>query len=169
MTEKEKLTLLLWECGALERTDGEVPIRWNDEKALAAARGPILDALEALARDHYAAAQAILGGEWAALLAGRLDLPLNPAEIPSRPLAVEAAVTDGRSLHARTAPLRESGRSVAAAAVFQLGLEEARQLLDKADVRLHWLTDLETAAAVALQAGIVDFEEYDRLLAVTGA
>ena len=31
-------------------------------------------------------------------------------------------------------------------------------------MRLHWLTDLETAAAAALQEGRVDFETYDRLL-----
>lgn len=168
MTEKEELALLLWNCGALRLCEGALPLCWDNEKALEEpARGRILDALEALARDHYAAAEAVLGDDlWAELLAARLGLPLNPAEVPAMPLAVEAAVADGEALLRRTSPLRESGRSIAAAVIFQFGLESARQKLDRADVRLHWLTDLETAAAVALQQGIVDFEDYDRLLSM---
>ena len=169
MTEKEELALLLWSCGALRLCDGEPPLCWDGEKALsdAAVRGRILDALEALAREHYAAAEAVLGDDhWAQALAVRLGLPCDPPEIPAMPLAVEAAVLDGEALLQRTAPLRERGHSVAVAVIFQFGLEAARRKLDKADVRLHWLTDLETAAAVALQQGIVDFEDYDRL---TGA
>ena len=166
MTEKEKLAKLLWEIGALRLAEGEVPLRWDPEAALKAegARDTLLDALEAMARDHYASAQAVLGGPWAALLAQRLALPLNPPELPERPLAVTDAVTDGEELHALAAPIRASGASIAAAALFSFGLESARRRLDRADVRLHWLTDLETAAAVALQEGLVDFETYDRLL-----
>ena len=165
MTEKEELVLLLWNCGALELCEGPLPLRWNDAKALAGAREPILNALEALAKDHYAAAQAVVGDSpWAALLAERLGLPLDPPELPDRPLAVEAALSDGEGLLLRTAPVRESGRSIAAAVIFQFGLESARRRLDTADVRVHWLTDLETAAAVALQEGILEFEDYDRLL-----
>ncbi len=166
MTEKEELTRLLWASGALCLTDGEPPLRWDGEAALGneTVRAALLDALEAMARDHYASAQAVLGGPWAGLLAARLGLPLNPAELPSRVLAVTDAVTDGEDLHALAAPLRSSGVSIAAAALFSFGFPSARRRLDKADVRLHWLTDLETAAAAALQEGRVDFETYDRLL-----
>ena len=167
MSEREELALLLWECGAISMASGELPLRWDEEKTLLPeARPKLLDALEAMVRDHYAAAEAVLGGEWAALLAERLGLPLNPAELPSRPLVVEPAITDGEALWRMTAPIRESGKSVAVAALFQFGLESARTRLDKADVRVHWLTDLETAAAMGLQQGILDFDDYDRLLSV---
>ena len=166
MTEKEELARLLWSSGALRLEEGETPLRWEPEAALgdAQARTALLDALEALAREHYASAQALLGGPWAEALAERLGLPLNPAEIPGRPLAVTDAVTDGAELYGLAAPIRASGASIAAAALFNFGFSSARRRLDRADIRLHWLTDLETAAAVALQEGIVDFETYDRLL-----
>ena len=169
MTEKEKLAKLLWEAGALRLGEGEEPLSWAPEAALAGerVRNALLDALEAMVRDHYAAAQALLGGPWAALLAERLSLPLDPAEKPPHLLAVTDAVKDGAELHALTAPIRALGASIAAAAIFNFGDPSARRVLDKADVRLHWLTDLETAAAVALQEGLVDFETYDRLLAMT--
>ena len=166
MTEKEELARLLWDSGALRLGEGEMLLRWEPEAALGdeKTREALLDALEAMVRDHYAAAQALLGGPWAELLARRLGLPLNPAEIPPRALAVTDAVTDGEDLHALAAPLRAGGVSIAAAALFNFGFPSARRRLDKADVRLHWLTDLETAAAAALQEGRVDFETYDALL-----
>ena len=168
MTEKEELARLLWEVGALRLTGGEPPLIWEGEAALESekARSALLDALEAMVRDHYASAQALLGGPWAALLAQRLSLPLNPTEVPQRPLMVQDAVLDGLELHALAAPIRAGGSSIAAAAIFNFGFSSARRRLDKADVRLHWLTDLETAAAVALQEGRVDFETYDVLLAM---
>ena len=166
MTERETLAKLLWESGALCLAEGETPLRWVPEAALAdeRVRNALLDALEAMARDHYASAQALLGGPWAALLAERLSLPLDPAEMPERLLVVTDAVADAKELHALAAPIRESGTSIAVAAIFNFGLPAARRRLDRADVRLHWLTDLETAAAVALQEGLVDFETYDRLM-----
>ena len=166
MTEREELARLLWRCGALRLEEGEKPLRWVPEAALEdeMARGALLDALEAMVRDHYTSAQALLGGPWAALLAERLKLPLEPPQLPERPLAVTDAVADGAGLHALAAPIRAGGASIAAAAIFNFGFPSARRMLDKADVRLHWLTDLETAAAVALQEGLVDFETYDRLL-----
>ncbi len=168
MTEKEELARLLWEAGALRLREGEPPLCWEGESALefAEARNALLDALEAMVRDHYASAQALLGGPWAALLAQRLSLPLNPAEMPQRPLAVVDALADGAELYALAAPIRAGGASIAAAALFNFGFPSARRRLDRADVRLHWLTDLETAAAVALQEGRVDFETYDLLLAM---
>ena len=168
MTEKEKLAKLLWDSGVLRRTEGVKPLRWVPEAALRDehARTVLLDALEAMARDHYASAQAVLGGPWAALLAERLDLPLNPGTLPRRLLAVTDAVTDGEELYDLAAPIRASGVSIAAAAIFNFDASAARRRLDLADIRLHWLTDLETAAAVALQEGLVDFEIYDRILAL---
>ena len=169
MPEREALARLLWAVGALELGEGEAPLRFAGEAALgdAGARDALLEALETLVRDHYAAADCLLGGPWAAALAERLGLPLNPEELPERPLFIEETVAGGEDLLAAAVPLREEGKSVAAAAIFNLGLDSARRLLDKADVRLHWLTDLETAAAVALQEGLADFETYDRLLALT--
>ncbi len=166
LTEKEELARLLWRCGALRLAEGDPPLVWEPEAALAdgEAREALLDALEAMVRDHYASAQALLGGPWAELLAGRLKLPLDPPETPERPLAVTDAVARGSELYALTAPIRGTGASIAAAAIFNFGFPSARRKLDRADVRLHWLTDLETAAAVALQEGLVDFETYDRLL-----
>lgn len=167
MSEREELALLLWECGAIRISDGELPLRWDGEKALLPeTREKLLDALERMAREHYAAAEAVLGGEWAKLLAERLGLPLNPAALPQNPLVVEPVLADGEDLLKLAAPIRESGKSVAAAALFQFGLESARQKLDKADVRIHWLTDLETAAAVGLQQGLLDFDAYDALLSI---
>ena len=95
-----------------------------------------------------------------------LSLPLNPAEMPQRPLVVLDAVADGAGLLDLAAPIRAGGASIAAAALFNFGFSSARRRLDRADVRLHWLTDLETAAAVALQEGRVEFETYDLLLAM---
>ena len=167
MPDKESLARALWASGALKLSPaGDLPA-WDGEAALGneALCRDLLDALEEMARDHYASAQAVLGGPWAELLAKRLGLPLNPSPLPDRPLAVADAVLDGVSLHTLLAPIRESGASVAAAALFNYGLESARRRLDRADVRLHWLTDLETALAVALQDGRLDFEEYDRLMA----
>ena len=168
MTEKESLAAALWEAGALAPGEGETPIRWNGAAALAdeGLRETLLDALEALAREHYAAARALLGGTWAELLSRRLGLPLAPDPLPERVLLVTDAVTDGRDLHALAAPLRASGKGIAAAALFSFGFPSARRLLDRADVRLHWLTDLETAAAVALQSGALDLEAYERLTAI---
>ena len=77
MTEKEELARLLWRCGALRLAEGDPPLVWEPEAALedGEAREALLDALEAMVRDHYASAQALLGGPWAELLAGRLKLP----------------------------------------------------------------------------------------------
>lgn len=167
MTEKETLAAALWDAGALRFAEGEPPVLWNGAAALAdgEVRQALLDALEALAREHYGAAEAFLGGPWAALLAERLGLPLDPDPLPERLLLVTDAVTDGEDLLALAAPLRGAGKGVAAAALFSFGLSSARKLLDRADVRLHWLTDLETAAAVALQSGRAELSDYERLRA----
>ena len=167
MTEKEILAAALWEAGVLVPGEGEAPLLWNGEAALEneSLREALLDSLEALAREHYGAAEALLGGPWAALLAARLGLPLAPDPLPEKILLVTDAVSDGEDLHALAGPLRTAGKGIAAAAIFNFGLPAARKLLDRADVRLHWLTDLETAAAVALQSGRADLDDYERLTA----
>ncbi len=169
MGDREILARALWEAGVLELTEGEVPLRWDPTAALenARVRTLLLDALEELARDHYGAAEAVLGGPWAALLAERLCLPLNPKELPERLLLAEETVAEGEDLFALAASLRAEGKNVAAAALFNFGMASARRALDRADVRLHWLTDRETAAAGALQEGIADFETDDRVLELT--
>ena len=60
----------------------------------------------------------------------------------------------------------EAMQSASGQSIDTEAIQAARRKLDRADVRLHWLTDLETAAAVALQEGRVDFETYDRILAM---
>lgn len=167
MTEKETLAAALWDAGALVPGEGEAPLLWNGEAAMEneGLREALLNSLEALARAHYGAAEALLGGPWAALLAERLGLPLAPDPLPEKLLLVTDAVSDGEDLHAMAAPLRAVGKGIAAAALFNFGLPSARKLLDRADVRLHWLTDLETAAAVALQSGRLDLDAYERLTA----
>ncbi len=171
MADKEALARALWASGALSPGPGDRPLVWNGGAALnnEDLRAALLDALEELARDHYAAARAVLGGPWAEALARRLELPLNPRVLPDRILAVEEVVSDGEELLALARPIRAAGASIAAAALFNFGLESARRRLDLADVRLHWLTDLETAAAVALQDGLLDFDDYDRLMAYQGS
>ncbi len=168
MTEREALAVRLWNAGVLRMEEtGRLPLRFVGEKALEGQMcEDILDALAELIRDHYASADCVLGGAWAERISLRLGLPLGLQPGARCPLVVTDTVTDGTELHALTAPIRESGASVAIAAVFSYGLEEAHRRLDKADVRLHWLTDLENAAAAGLQEGIVDFEEYEQLMSV---
>ena len=95
MTEKEELARLLWESGALRLGEGETPLCWEPEAALEEekVRDALLDALETMARDHYASAQAVLGGPWAGLLARRLGLPLAPAELTEYALRKGAGFT----------------------------------------------------------------------------
>lgn len=165
MTEQEELARLLWARGIL-RCEADAPLRWSAPRALAdeTAREALLTALLSLIQEHYGAAQALLGGDWAALAAARLELPLEPASMPDRPLLIVGAVEDGAPEYDRTAPLRAQGASPAIAALFCYGDPRARQRLDKADVRLHWLLDREAAAAVGLQEGYLDLDAYERIL-----
>lgn len=167
MTERELLAQLLLEEGVLQPAPGELPpFRWDGEAALKneGVRTALLRAFLDLMEEHYAKAGAVLGGDWAALLARESGLPLNPEPVPPTALLVEEVLLDGRALLDRALELQASGVNIATAVIFQYQQEQARALLDRADVRCHWLTDLETAAAVALQNGMVDFEEYDALL-----
>lgn len=167
MTEREELARLLLEEGVLSLTPHAFPpLRWDGQAALEKerVRSALLQALLELLDDHYHKAEALLGGSWAALLARETGLPLNPETVPPMALLVEDVLLDGESLLERALPLRTSGVSIATAVIFNYLQDSARAKLDRADVRCHWLTDLETAAAVALQCGLADFEEYDAIL-----
>lgn len=168
MTEREKTALALLEAGALRlgETEAEPVYTWDGAAALAdpGLRALLLDGLADMAADHYAQAQAVYGGDWAALLAARLGLPRNPPSPVARPLLALDAAEEPEALLALALPHQAGGGSPAFAAVFNCGRESLRRALDKADVRLHWLADLETAAAVALQRGYADFAAYDRVL-----
>lgn len=168
MTERELLAQLLLEEGILRFAPGEMPpLRWDGQAALEkeAVRTALLRAFLELIDDHYHRAEALLGGTWAELLARETGLPLNPGAVPPMALLVDELLLDGDALLERALPLRSSGVSIATAVVFNYLQASARARLDRADVRCHWLTDLETAAAVALQNGMLDFEEYDAVLA----
>lgn len=168
MTEKEQLAALLLECGALTPASEEaLPLRWNADALTASVRAALLKALLEMIQDHYAAAEAVFGADMAAEVAKALELPLNPPGIPRTALIVTDTLTDGADELRTARPLKDAGCSAAVAAVFQYGLPSARAAMDLADVRVHWLTDMESAAAVGLQNGSLTFEEYEALLGFT--
>ena len=168
--ENEKRELLaerLLEAGALTAEPGaEVPLRWQGEKALEdpELRALLASALEELVRDHYAAAEGVLGDGWAQLLGETLNLPAVMEPLPQRPLLVLGSAEEIWEYLPALADLRRKGGSPAAAVIWNGREEELRLSLDRADIRCHWLTDLESGAAAALRNGMLEFEDYCRLL-----
>ena len=165
--DRERLAELLLAGGALELEPGaELPLRWAGDRALGneKLRRSLTEALAGLVREHYAAGEAVLGDVWGAETARILGLPFAPEPLPGR-LVVIAGSSEGmkRFLPELTA-LRQAGGNPAAAVIWNSGEEELRLWLDRADIRLHWLTDLENGAAEALRAGSLDFSDYCRLL-----
>ena len=165
--DRERLAELLLAAGALRTEPGAtVPLCWAEDAALAdtALRKTLTEALADLVREHYPAGEAVLGDAWGEETAAILKLPFAPAVLPGRPVFITGS-TDGLEprLPELTA-LRRAGGSPAAAVIWNGRDEELRLLLDRADIRLHWLTDLECGAAAALQAGRLDFADYCRLL-----
>lgn len=166
-TDRENLAEELLAAGAL-RTEpgGENPLGWDGEAALADAplREALKEALAVLVREHYSAAEAVLGDAWGAETAAVLGLPFSPPELPRRPVVITGS-TDGLAPYLpELTALRSAGGSPAAAVIWN-GRDEALRLrLDRADIRCHWLTDLESGAAAALRAGRLDFSDYCRLL-----
>ena len=165
--DRERLAERLLAAGALNVDPGaETPLSWAGERALAdpALRRELTEALADLVREHYSAGEAVLGDAWGEETAAVLGLPFAPEPLPARPVLVTGS-SDGLKpfLPALTA-LRKAGGSPAAAVIWNGGDEELRLLLDRADVRCHWLTDLENGAAAALRAGSLDFSDYCRLL-----
>jgi hypothetical protein len=163
--KRELLAERLLEAGALEVRPGEeVPLRWNGAKALEddALRELLTAALAELIRDHYSAADGVTGEEWAPILGMVLDLPVSGAG--ERPLVVLGSSGEVPKYLPALAELRKSGGSPAIAVVWNGREEELRLSLDRADIRCHWLTDLESGAAAALRKGLLDFADYCRLL-----
>lgn len=165
--ERELLAERLLTAGALRVEPGaEDPLCWAEEKAWEdpALRRELTAALAALIREHYSAAEAVLGDAWGAKTAALLDLPFAPEALPRRPVLVFGSSEGLRPYLPELTRLRKAGGSPAAAVIWNGGDEELRLALDRADIRCHWLTDLECGAAAALRAGNLDFSDYCRLL-----
>ena len=164
---RDEIAEMMLTGGAVKARSGtEKPLLWDDEAAFgnAALCTALCSALAALIREHYAAADAVLGGKWAERTAKLAELPYQPRKTPQRPVFVAPLIGEAEAALGLLLPIRENGGSPAAAVLYQDGNERARIRMDKADVRCHWLTDLEAVAAVALQNGSLDFEDYCLLL-----
>lgn len=165
--KREHLAEQLLEAGVLvPEPGGEVPLRWNGERALGntALCADLVSALADLARDHYSAADGVMGDGWGPALGKALGLPLFTDTLPESPLLVLGSTGEIPEYLPVLAELRRNGGSPAIAAVWNGREEDLRLALDRADIRCHWLTDLESGAAAALRLGMLDFEDYCRLL-----
>ena len=163
--KREALALDCFAAGALS-LEAEPRIAWNNAAALedGKLRSRLDSELAELIRDHYAAAQAVLGDPWAGDAARTLGLPLAADGLPERPLLVLGASADIPAWLPPLAALRRQGSSPAIAVIWNGREEDLRLSLDRADIRCHWLVDLESAAAAALQRGLLDFDGYCRIL-----
>ena len=165
--DRERLAERLLAAGALNTEPGaELPLRWAEDRALAdeALRMTLTEALADLVREHYPAGEAVLGDAWGAAAAAVLGLPYAPDALPERPVLITGSTEGLKPYLPKLTALRRAGGSPAAAVIWNGGDEELRLLLDRADIRCHWLTDLECGAAAALRAGSLDFADYCRLL-----
>ncbi len=165
--ERELLAERLLEAGALRVEPGaEKPLVWAEEKAWEdpALRRELTEALAALVREHYSAGEAVLGDAWGEKTAALLELPFAPEALPLRPVLVFGTSDGLRPYLPELTQLRKAGGSPAAAVIWNGGDEALRLALDRADIRCHWLADLECGAAAALRAGSLDFSDYCRLL-----
>jgi len=165
--DREDLAERLFAAGALKiETGAENPLLWAGDAAGtdAALRQMLTAALADLVREHYAAGEAVLGDGWGAETASVLGLPFAPETLPARPVLITGALRDLPPYLPALTALRKSGGSPAVAVIWNGGDEELRLLLDREDIRCHWLTDLESAAAAALRTGKLDFSDYCRLL-----
>ena len=165
--ERELLAERLLEACALRVDPGaEKPLVWAEEKAWEdpELRRELTEALAALVREHYSEGEAVLGDAWGAKTAALLDLPYAPEALPLRPVLILGASEELWPYLPELTQLRKAGGSPAAAVIWNGGDEELRLALDRADIRCHWLTDLECGAAAALRAGSLDFSDYCRLL-----
>ncbi|MBO4677303.1 MAG: hypothetical protein J5633_07145 [Oscillospiraceae bacterium] len=165
--ERELLAERLLEACALRVEPGaEKPLVWAEEKAWEdpGLRGELTEALAALVREHYSAGEAVLGDAWGEETAALLELPFAPETLPRRPVLIFGTSEGLRPHLPELTALRRAGGSPAAAVIWNGGDEELRLALDRADIRCHWLADLECGAAAALRAGSLDFSDYCRLL-----
>ncbi len=164
---REDLAERLLECGALAVMPGEaVPLRWAGEKALEdpALRELVTRELEALVREHYAAAEAVMGDVWSRALEKDLGLPAAGEPLKGATLLVLGSTGDIPAYLPALTALRSRGGSPAIAVIWNGREDELRLRLDRADIRCHWLTDLELGASAALRRGLLDFEDYCRLI-----
>lgn len=157
-------------------------------------RGRILDGLAefvanleeelgAAEEELFLSGTATAGIPWAAFLAERFDLPMvyvrpKPKEhgagrqiegsLPAgrEVVVVEDLVTTGGSSLATIAALRgEGGAHVEhLLAIFTYGFEKMHQALEEGGVKLHVLTDFETLLDVARERGMVDTDQYAKIL-----
>ena len=165
--KRETLAARLLTVGALTAEPGQTPrLHWVSQRALEneSLRRELVFALSELIRDHYSAADALLGDEWAEAAAAQLELPLVREELPEKPALILGSSEEAEAYLPRLIELRRSGGSPAIAVIWNAGDEDLRMRLDRADIRCHWLTDLESGAAAALQRGMLDFDDYCRLL-----
>ncbi len=166
-TEREALAERLLTAEALQvEPGGEPPIRWAGERAWEdkELRRMLTEALAELVREHYAAGEAVLGDVWGEGTAALLGLSRAQEPLSGRPILITGSSEGLKPYLSELTALRKAGGSPAAAVIWNSGDEELRLLLDRADIRCHWLTDLENAAAVALRTGSLDFSDYCRLL-----
>ena len=163
---REILAERLLAAGALRVEPGaEPPLRWAEEGAR---EDPVLqreltEALAAMVREHYSAGDAVLGDAWGEKTAGLLGLPYAPDVLPERPVLIVSTSDGVRPYLQELTELRKAGGSPAAAVIWNADDEDLRLALDQADIRCHWLTELECGAAAALQTGSLDFADYCRL------
>ena len=166
--ENEKrvdLAARLLAAGAL--TLGPEPsLRWSSRNAVGdePLRRELALALAELVREHYSAAEALIGDEWAEVAGELLGLPPVREALPDRPVLILGSAEEICAYLPELITLRRSGGSPAIAVIWNGGDEDLRRRLDRADIRCHWLTDLESAAAAALQSGALDFDDYCHLL-----
>ena len=166
-TDRERLAERLLTVGALQVEPGmALPLRWAGEKALEdeELQQYLTQTLADLVREHYALGEAVLGDVWGEKTAAVLGLPYAPKSLPGRPVVITGSADGLKPWLPELTALRSAGGSPAAAVIWN-GRDEALRLrLDRADIRCHWLTDLECGAAAALRAGSLDFTDYCRLI-----
>lgn len=165
--ERESLAERLLAAGALRvMPGGNIPLLWSDERLLAdeELRRETAQALAALVREHYPAGEAILGDAWGIEAAAILGLPYAPEMLPERIVLVADSTAGIEPWLPTLTGLRKAGSSPAVAVIWNGREEDLRLRLDREDIRCHWLTDLECGAAAALRAGILDFDDYCRML-----
>ena len=164
--KREALAERLLAAGALAAAPGgERPLRWSSAPALEEERlrRELARELAELVREHYSAADAVVGGPWAEAAGELPGLPPVRRELTERPVLVLGSSEELEAWLPRLVSLRRSGGNPAAAVIWNEMDESLRAELDRADIRCHWLTDLENGAAAALQSGALDFAEYCRL------
>lgn len=165
--KREALAERCLEAGALVPKPGEdTPLVWDNARAQAAPglREWLTEELVGLVREHYSAGEALLGDDWAREVSRAAGLPLAEDVLPARSILILGSSREIAACLPRLAALRRAGGSPAVAVIWN-GREEGLLLaLDRADIRCHWLLDLESGAAAALQSGRLDFADYCRLL-----